>query len=381
MRTTQIIWSAESGWMPQKEVVNATWVLAFGSREALSNHSRYEELRAMFPHAQIMLATTSGEIIGSKVMDDNIIATAVEFHSTQLHPAQLNIRDVASSFDAGQALCSALAIQGLKHVFVISDGSLVNGSELVRGMNKQLPEGVAITGALAGDADRFEKTLVGLNAAPDTGNIVAVGFYGDDIRIGFASVGGWNTFGPERYITKSKDNVLYELDGKSALDLYKRYLGDKASGLPGTALFFPLSIRETADAAPVVRTILAVDEEEQSMTFAGNVPEGSIAKLMMTNLDRLVEGASAAAEQAIAFNNIYNDAELVICISCVGRKLLLGPRVEEEVEEVRHIVGERSIITGFYSYGEIAPSAPATKCELHNQTMTITALREELPQM
>jgi hypothetical protein len=259
---------------------------------------------------------------------------------------------------------------------VLSDGLNVNGSDLVRGLTQHLPDNVTVTGGLAGDSDRFLETLVFWDNVPDTGAIAALGLYGSRLRVGFGSLGGWDPFGPERLITRSEGNVLYELDGRSALELYKRYLGEHAKGLPATGLLFPLNLRTKTGDSGVVRTILSVDEKEQSMTFAGDVPEGAYARLMKANFDRLVDGAVGAAETS--FKAIGSKSpDLVILISCIGRKLVLRQRVEEEVEGVRDILGEHPILTGFYSYGEISPHTPGARCELHNQTMTITMLREE----
>jgi hypothetical protein len=168
---------------------------------------------------------------------------------------------------------------------------------------------------------------------------------------------------------------LYEFDGQSALGLYKKYLGEHADRLPASGLLFPLSLRTRAGETPVVRTILAVDEAAQSMTFAGDVPEGSYARLMKANFDRLIDGASEAARSSQGAIGPA-PAELAILISCVGRKLLLKQRVEEEVEGVREVLGPRPVFTGFYSYGEISPFTTGARCELHNQTMTITTLAE-----
>jgi hypothetical protein len=126
----------------------------------------------------------------------------------------------------------------------------------------------------------------------------------------------------------------------------------------------------------VVRTILAVSEADQSMTFAGDVPEGSYAQLMKANFDRLIDGAVGAA-RASQRSLTGTSPDLAILISCVGRKLVLKQRIEEEVEGVRDVVGEHTVLTGFYSYGEISPFAAGASCELHNQTMTITTFREE----
>lgn len=133
-------------------------------------------------------------------------------------------------------------------------------------------------------------------------------------------------------------------------------------------------MRVNEQTKPVVRTILAVNEDEQSLTFAGNIPEGSKVRLMKANVDRLINGAE---DSAISANKIFKeDTELAILISCVGRRLVLKQLVEEEVEVVRDILGEKPCITGFYSYGEIAPFGEFSPCELHNQTMTITTLSE-----
>jgi hypothetical protein len=165
------------------------------------------------------------------------------------------------------------------------------------------------------------------------------------------------------------------MDGRNALDLYKKYLGEHAKELPSSGLLYPLSLRIAENTTPVVRTILAVDENEKSMTFAGDVPEGAYARLMKANFDRLIDGAIGAAKVTSGML-ASSPAELAILISCVGRKLVLKQRVEEEVEGVRDVLGRQPVLAGFYSYGEISPFTPNAKCELHNQTMTITTLSE-----
>jgi hypothetical protein len=228
---------------------------------------------------------------------------------------------------------------------------------------------------MSADGDRFETTVVITGDGPVTGAVTALGFYGDRLRVGYGSLGGWDPFGPERLITRSDGNVLFELDGKFALDLYKRYLGEHASGLPATGLLFPLALRAPDESQALVRTILAVDEKARSLTFAGDVPAGWFARLMRANFDRLVDGASGAGRISHAAIG-STTPDLAILISCVGRKMVLRQRVEEEVEAVRNVLGEGAILTGFYSYGEISPFAPSARCELHNQTMTVTTLAE-----
>jgi hypothetical protein len=343
-----------------------------------------EQIRKFYPAAHILGCSTAGEICGAQVSDDSLVATAIHFEHTQVRSAQISLDADSDSQQAGEFLGRTLphsvgapggvAEEKLLHVLILSDGLRVNGSDLVRGLMKCLPEGVAVTGGLAGDGARFSETLVFWRDVPKRGAIAAIGLYGSRLNVGFGSLGGWDPFGPERLVTRANGNVLFELDGRPALALYKRYLGQHAKGLPATGLLFPLSVRAGPGTTPLVRTILAVDEQQQSMTFAGDVPEGAYARLAKANVDRLVDGAVGAARASRVVGTLA--PELAILISCVGRKLVLKQRIEEEVEGVRDILGERTVITGFYSYGEIAPFAHGERSELHNQTMTITTFAE-----
>ncbi len=358
------------------EAAGAQLVLVFGSERSLREPATWSRLQAFYPYARIVGCSSAGEIAGVRVLDDSVTATAITFDNSHATIAGVQLTEAADGEALGSLLASRLPAQDLVHVLVLSEGLNVNGSALVCGLAAGLPAGVAITGGLAGDDVRFERTAVCIDGPATTAQIAAIGLYGPQLRIGHGSLGGWDSFGPERQITRARGNVLYELDGESALDLYKRYLGDDAAGLPAAGLNFPLAIRAAnPDSTPVVRTILAVDEQARSMTFAGDVPTGWRARLMQATFERLLDGATGAARASRPHPDC-DKTDLAILISCVGRKLVLKQRVEEEIEAVREVLGKNTALTGFYSYGEIAPLAPATRSELHNQTMTITTISE-----
>lgn len=378
MKIEQRCWTKNTGWQTEGRSTldsDAQWVLVFGGTEKMRESAWLEETRQRYPKALVMGCSTAGEICATRVRDESLVTTAVQFEHTQIRMAQADIGQMQSSYAVGLHLAQDLAQVGLTHVLVLSDGLKVNGSELARGLRENLPHGVAATGGLAGDGGNFAHTLVCADGKVLEGKIVALGFYGERLKVGYGSLGGWDVFGPERLITKSSGNVLYELDGQSALGLYKNYLGEHAAGLPATALLFPLALRNAEGVYSLVRTVLGVDESAQSMTFAGDMPEGSHARLMKANFDRLVDGANGAA---MASHETLGSShpDLAILISCVGRKLVLKQRIEEEVEGVREVLGEHPVLTGFYSYGEICPHDAITGCELHNQTMTITTFSE-----
>jgi hypothetical protein len=377
MHIEQVSWNGH-GWepAPSGHLPQAQLVLLFGSPTALRVPTPLQQLQAAYPQAFLLGCSTAGEIMGTSVFDEGLVATAIHFEHTALQARRLALQEGMSSFQAGEVLARQLDPEGLVHVLVLSEGVAVNGSALVAGLQQHLPAHVGITGGLAGDGDRFQETVLLWNGRAETHSIFVLGFYGTRLRVGSGSFGGWEAFGPYRRVTRSSGNRLYELEGRSALSLYQAYLGELAPDLPAAGLLFPLSVLTSASEKPVVRTLLAVDEADRSMTFAGDVPEGSHARVMRTTIPNLVAGAMTAAKTS-AEPLGASSPELAILISCVGRKLVMQERVEEEVQGVRQVLGERTILTGFYSYGEIAPFTPGTLCRLHNQTMTITTFAEQ----
>jgi hypothetical protein len=377
MRTAQYKWCKNEGWAPDLPTTDLPQdiVFVFGARPRIGDGKLVRELCQHFEGAAVIGCSTSGEIIGDEVVDDSVIATAVAFDHTRLRTASATIAHARSSYEVGEELARQLSDTSLRHVFVVSDGLNVNGSDLARGLASGVAEGVSITGGLSGDSTEFAETWVVTNDAAGPHRVAAVGLYGEDLRIGYASVGGWQPFGLRRNISRAEGNVLYELDGRSALDLYKTYLGEHAEELPGSALLFPIVVSDEHGSEGVVRTVLSVDEQDKSMTFAGDIPQGGTAQFMKTNVNSLVDGATAAAEASLTGLG-GRRPDLALLVSCVGRKLVMKQRIEEEVEAIRNVFGAATSIAGFYSYGELCPFSQGGECRLHNQTMTITALAE-----
>jgi hypothetical protein len=353
-----------------------TLVLVFGAPEFIDTTEPINQLVKAYPNSYIVGCSTAGEILGTALMDHSLAVSVVQFEHSRIAVASARVQKPTDSFNAGRALGTALKGPDLRGVLILSDGSLVNGTELVFGLN--LHGGIAVTGGLAGDGTRFQKTWVIADGKPQSGVVVGVGFYGNQVAIGFGSQGGWERSGAEWVVTRSQDNMLYELGGKPALEVYKAAIGEHAKGLPASALLFPLALRaDASDDKPIVRTILSVDEAKQSMTFAGDMPEGYLAQLMSADLDRLIDSASKAAVMAHGATANGSSDTLCVAISCVGRRLVLGNRTEEELAAVLKTLPTRTQQVGFYSYGEISPSGGF--CDLHNQTMTITTISETVP--
>ena len=369
-----VAWSAAGGWKHGDDASSAQAVMYFASPSVLAGQDVYGALKALCPNARIIGCSTGGEIAGAEVNDHSVSAVALRFASSHVALTSVALADFPDSRAAGVALARTMPGEGLRALFVLADGVLTNGTHLVNGLRDVLPPDVLLTGGLAGDGPDFRRTAVGADGPPAEGVAAAIGFYGETLRLGWGSYGGWEPFGPERMVTRSDGNTLYELDGAPALDLYKRYLGAEAANLPGSGLLFPLTVRRPGDEAnTLVRTMVGFSEEQKALLFAGDVPQGSIAQLMRGSFPALVEGAAHAGAKA----TLSGGPSLALLVSCIGRKLMMGQRTADEVEAVAEALGPDTIQLGFYSYGEIAPHEATGRCELHNQTMTITTIGEE----
>jgi hypothetical protein len=375
LRTESFIWRPQETHGPSARLGEAQLVLFFGPRQLLAERQHYAALRQAYPGAILLGCSSGGQIVPEGVEEGVISGLAMHFATSRLRLHREPVSPGAASRHIGRRLGEALAAPDLAGIIVLSDGLLVNGSELAEGLAEAVPLGVPIAGGMAGDDDRFEETLVSANCSPARGVVGAVGLYGDGLAIRTGYGGGWTVFGPRRRITRADRNVLRELDGQPALALYEAYLGPDAHALPGSGLRFPLLIRDPANpATELIRTLLAIDRDKGTMTFAGNLPEGWTAQLMRANFQRLAEGAGLAARQAHGRDEATGEAALLV--SCIGRKLVLGQRIEDEIDAVRRGLGGAIPACGFYSYGEFSPAAGGGPVELHNQTMTVLTIAE-----
>ncbi|KOO13481.1 hypothetical protein AKJ18_17050 [Vibrio xuii] len=375
MNTEQLVWDYEKPLdLSSISILDSsnTLLMVYGP---LTNEAS-QALKKHFSKSHIIGCSTAGEICNDGVLSDSLVITFIQFEKTSIRKSVRYLSDYQGACKAlGSALATDLLQPDLRHVFVLSDGLQVDGTYLVEGLCSVLPQHVKATGGLAGDCVNFMKTEVYTENTQASGLVVAIGLYGDALQVSYGSRGGWCAFGIERKVTRSEGNVLYELDDQNALKIYHSYLGDLSNELPSSGLRFPLEISDPEKGTKLVRTLLATDDELGAITFAGNIPPGVSAKLMRANVDSLIDGAQEAAK--VCRDYIEKSPQVAILISCVGRKLLLKQLADDEVDAVREELGDKTMLCGFYSYGEIAPLDNRHNSELHNQTMTITAFSEK----
>lgn len=372
MQACEFTWDHGRGWKGLDQApAKPDLVLFFGQREDISPSSIYSELRERFPLATISGASGGGQINSQGVVSQGITGLAIKFRQASVRLATAIISDSQSSLEAGMSLGRSLMADDLKGILVLADGIEINGDLLASGLAKVLPPHVIVGGGLAADNDRFKKTLVSGNSWPQSLLAVGIGFYGESLTVSSGIGSGWESTGKQFQITASRLNKLYDIDDRTALEIYEKHLGAEGKNLPISGLKFPLSIKNPADTGDgLVRTLLGIDRDVGMLTFAGNMPEGWNAELMHADPETLIKAAGDAARTALA------QPQASILVSCIGRRLMIGQRCREEVETYLRALGTRPAVTGFYSYGGLATGSRGQGCKLYNQTLTAFSLHE-----
>lgn len=356
-------------------------VLLFGNSDEIESSNELRKINERFSDSLVVGCSTGTNITGKKTFDSGISGIAMGFDNSTIRHSCARIEDSIQSYELGAKLGLDLDADDLVAVFVMCDGLFINGSEIIKGIAAVLGDNIPISGGLAGDGESFTKTRLLIGTEIFDHGAIAIGFYSKSLQVSHASYGGWFEFGPEWKITKSKGNVVSEIDEMPAIELYDDYVGSEKMALQASALLYPLKVWPPKHPEKgVVRAIMNVDRENGTLTFAGDVPEGWNAKLMHGNMPGLIDGATQAANHAISnlkAANENNSPDLCLVVSCVARRILLGSRTAQEIEALSSIIGENIPLAGFYSYGEISPQNDSPVAGLHNQTMTITLMKED----
>ncbi|MDA8575872.1 FIST C-terminal domain-containing protein [Candidatus Marinamargulisbacteria bacterium] len=372
MNSQQFQYHRRHGWSsPIQLDADVDLVLVFGDKRLVKADSHNQIINRNFPNAVIAAVSTAGEIQGNQIYDNTLSLTAITFEKTSVSGIQVDLSNFKDSFNAGQELGKSFNQKELSHVLVFADGMMTNGADLVEGLESVLLDHITISGGLAGDGVSFNESIVGLNGNNQTNQAIVIGFYGTAIHVEHALQSGWTPLGPKKKITLSTKNTVYEFDHKPAIEFYKSYLKEQADSLPSSGLLFPIKLFNDDD-TQVIRTVVGLDTHDQSLRFAGNMPEGALSQIMHAAADDLLNGITQAAQTLEPHH-----PDLVIMVSCVSRKLVLDNQIHDEVQDVYDCLSHSNCsMAGFYSYGQINPGHTSKKSRLHNQTMTLIAIRE-----
>lgn len=234
------------------------------------------------------------------------------------------------------------------------NGEHFEGEKLVKSLEKQLGADKLFFGGMAGDDWALKETFVFTNTQESNYGIVALALNGDKISLNGMAVTGWKPMGIARTVTKSDGKFLYEIDGKSAVDLYLKYLSkaDKITEknfkiFEDLAIEYPFLVERDTNET-VIKSPTKIDHTTNALFMDNPMPEGT--KFWFTQppeFDIVEEVIEKAAQLK---NDLDTEAEALLIFSCGGRKPILGPFVTDENEGLAKLWN--TPMAGFFTYGE-----------------------------
>jgi hypothetical protein len=319
--------------------------------------------------------TTDGEISDMGLTSGSAVLGG--FFSDHIECCVVSSENIdRNSEQAGKDLARKLP-DSVKYIQLLSDGLTGNGCALLRGIFSVLEEGVSVVGGTAGDAGQFLQTWQFAGNRVLTNSAVALGFMGE-FKVSEGIQAGWSPIGLPKKVTRASGNILYELNGEPALEVFKRFLGKHAVGLPAVGVEYPLGIiSRCADGSEddyyLLRATMSVNHDDGSLGFAGEIPEGSMVQLTCGDISSILEATRKAV--AIAREGLGDTPPgMVFYFGCNARKTVLGLRTKEEYALIREGFGRDVPILGFYTYGEFCRVGCGGPCLLHNETAVVSVL-------
>ena len=256
-------------------------------------------------------------------------------------------------------------------VFVVSDGLTGSGDAVISGLRTALGADVPIVGGAAGDKRRLRATFQLHPQGVSQDSVAVLAVYGP-LQVSTGVESGWEPLGKRVRVTKSSGHVVHGIDGKSALEFYRHYMGEYTRG--ATMPAYPLGVWPQNGDPFYVRSPIFIQEDTGSVIFSGAVAEGS--EVQMMQVDRPNIGKGARASIAAAIGSVPGGApSVVFVVSCTTRNEMLGTQVSEEARIVQAGAGDVPIF-GFYAYGEYAPAGPHQPALFHNETCVTVAIGE-----
>ena len=352
-----------------------------------------EQINAQWPGIALIGCTTDGEMSSHILFAEDSLALVLlsgdDFHAVS-GVARSVSTDVAGSIrasvnDAVQRLAGSGGGDrrgngaAPRLCITMPDGLTVSGSAALNALRAALGDAVPIFGGTAGDQWRFKGTrqFHGTEVLQDS---VPFLLFGEGVVFSCGVDTGWRPIGREGRVTDVDGHVVRAIDGRPATEFYREFLGNADI----TQLTeYPLAVTADDGRGPnsyYLRAPGRTDEAGGCIHFLGDVPDGARVHITTTNRDQILAATRSSFQHAL--DDFPKDSgggkpALALCISCAGRKQILGSRTQEEVRIVKELLGDVPA-AGFYGYGEIARLAKDGISHYHNETFTTLLLGDRV---
>ena len=330
---------------------------SLGSKEKIQ--MRAAEITAVFPNAMLVGASTAGEIINGKMLENSTILSISIFEKTQISGYYNTGND---SYELGVNLSKQIFKKDTKCVISFLDGLNHNGQEYLYGLSSLNCNNAVIAGGMAADMLDFKQTYTIFGTKVFDRGAVCVALQGDELDVFQDYNLGWRAVGPTFTITKSYGPRVYEIDHRPVKEVYAEVLGEFAvESMPASTIEFPL-IYTDGDML-VARSILNLFDDG-SILYGGNLEEGEKVHFGL--------GSRTLVNQYAPKEELKDEKSLQACFiySCIARKQFLN----KELQKIFKIVDNSAPSSGFFTYGEFFFNENQAK--LLNITTTMLFMRE-----
>jgi len=321
----------------------------------------------------IMGATTAGEIYANPMdgvyeLEGSIVCMLVEVNSNALAMTVVEVEE-EDSYVVGEHI-GLWAKSYFRDVAIITltSGLTFDNDAYTQGI---ISKGVEYAfGGASGDNFALKETFVFSNTVISNYGVLALAIDKSRINILGARAFGWGGIGQEQIVTKSIKNIVYEIDDLPAINFYKRYLNVTSQDMPQMGLEYPLEVRRR-NGQIIYRAVLAIDEENGALIFAGHVEEKARVRISAPKGKSIIKEVEKSTSDILSENPMFTP-ELALVFPCCSRKQILGHLTHLEIEAV--VTSANVPLIGFFAYGEIG--AFPGGYGFHNETF-VTAFLEE----
>lgn len=351
---------------------NADLILVYGSLSLLEEPLLLTNLHGAYPNALLAGCSGAGELINGEVFDNSIVYSVFEFEQTTVRQARKKITaGTDDEFDSGKALLSELLDDDLVAIMIYSEGISIDCDELIKGAREIIGDDIPLFGGLAADSNAFEYSVVLDSDGVYDDSVVAIGFYGKQFNVNSVS-SIFNQNGIEIDITASDGNIVYEINGEPASEVYEKFIPNRGDLSLSTWLFYPVLVLDNESKQPLYcRTIHDYKTENKYLLAAGSIPEGPAKVISLVDSKDIIVDANKVSKK------LKNQpGEFAFVISCAGRRAIMGDEWMNESSRIQKNIGDIPSM-GFYSFGEISINNMKSHTVLHNHSLTIVTISEK----
>ncbi len=334
-------------------------------------------VRNTFPGIELIGCTTDGELSSVCGFTEDSI-TMMAFVSDLVEIRAGVGRNAAERGEIAGKEAANSARTGFKQLInqekfaiILSDPLNAGISDISNGIEAVLGVNFPTIGAAAAAHSKQRKTHQFYNDEVFTDSMVLMVFSGS-VLFSCGIKGGHAPMGGKVVVTSVNKNVLYRIGDQTALEYFRRYIGDKYN----LFMNYCLAVYEEGKECFYVRSAPFSDPETGSVTLNGQVPEGALVQIGTADRDTVIDSCKESLSQALsAYPGTQPAAALIF--SCAGRKMIMGTQIVKENQAIINYLGDTPYC-GFYSYGEFGPLEKGERSLFHGTTLVTLLIGSEI---